>query len=183
MFPNTSSDARDHAANERTYLSYLRLAVYLAIVSVAIFINFHLKHEPTSLELRLSHPLGFVFWFLALACLVAGFANYVKTVAKYARKAALVQSGLKTQVVFGVVSCAIVAACALFLAAASQRASMTKGTVSAQGNVPVAHSIHAVAGSDSDSWRSVQEDVLNLLAEVGGHGATGARVVGTSLQT
>jgi hypothetical protein len=32
-----------------------------------------------------------------------GFANYSRTVKKYARKAALVQSGWKTQVIFTVV--------------------------------------------------------------------------------
>lgn len=129
MFPNENSDARDHAANERTYLSYLRLAVYLAIVSVAIFMNFHLKHQPTALEERLSRPLGFIFWLLALACLTAGFANYIKTVAKYARRAALVQSGLKTQLVFGVVSCAIIAACGVFLAAEGQRSDASSATI------------------------------------------------------
>lgn len=100
--------------------------MYLAIVSVAIFINFHLKHQPTDLEKRISHPLGFVFWVLALACLASGFANYIRTVAKYARKAALVQSGLKTQVVFGIVSFAIIGACTVFLAAEAQRTDMVK---------------------------------------------------------
>ncbi len=60
-------------------------------------------------------PLGIIFWFLALTCLVSGFANYVRTVAKYARRDALVQSGIKTQVIFAVVSGAIVATCLLFL--------------------------------------------------------------------
>ena len=106
--------ARDHAANERTYLSYIRLSVYLAVVSVAILINFHLKQQPTDIERRVSRPLGLIFWVLALCCLAAGFSNYVRTVAKYARKAALVQSGLKTQIVFGVTACAIIAACGFF---------------------------------------------------------------------
>ena len=89
----------------------------MAVVSVAILINFHLKHQPTALERRLSFPLGFVFFLLALACLASGAANYVRTVAKYARRQALVQSGVKTQIVFGVVATAIVAACAVFLGA------------------------------------------------------------------
>lgn len=117
LFSNVSSDARDHCANERTFLSWLRLAVYMAIVSVAIFINFHLKHEPTPLEQRLSHPLGIIFWVLSLACLVSGMGIYMRTVAKYARRRALVQSGIKTQIIFGVVATAIIAACAVFLGA------------------------------------------------------------------
>lgn len=77
--------------------------------------NFHLKHQPSALEKRISLPLGITFWFLALASLISGFTNYVRTVAKYARKDALVQSGVKTQVIFGIVSAAIIVACILFL--------------------------------------------------------------------
>lgn len=73
--------------------------MYMAIVSVAIVVSFHLKSEPSALELRMSLPLGIVFWLLALSCLAAGFGNYIKTVTKYSRRAALVQSGWKTQAV------------------------------------------------------------------------------------
>ncbi|KAI4114321.1 MAG: hypothetical protein LQ345_004873 [Seirophora villosa] len=98
LFPNNSSDARDHLANERTFLSWLRLSVYMAIVSVAIMVSFHLKSEPSPWELRIALPVGLVFWLLSAACLVNGLANYVKTVVKYGRRTALVQSGWKTQV-------------------------------------------------------------------------------------
>lgn len=70
----------------------------------------------------MSHPLGFTFWFLALACLVSGFANYARTVSKYARRSALVQHGIKTQIIFGVVATAIIGACGLFLGAEAQAA-------------------------------------------------------------
>jgi len=120
LFPNVSSDARDHCANERTFLSWLRLSIYMAVVSIAILINFHLKHQPTELEKRLSRPLGAIFWVLALACLVSGMAIYMRTVTKYAHRRALVQTGVKTQVVFGVVATAIIAACAVFLGAEAQ---------------------------------------------------------------
>lgn len=120
LFSNVSSDARDHCANERTFLSWLRLSVYMAVVSVAIFINFHLKNQPTSFEQKLSHPLGIIFWLLSLACLASGIGIYMRTVTKYARRRALVQSGIKTQIIFGVVATAIIAACALFLGAEVQ---------------------------------------------------------------
>ncbi|KAF2145442.1 uncharacterized protein K452DRAFT_243474 [Aplosporella prunicola CBS 121167] len=115
LFVNNASDARDHCANERTFLSWLRLATYMAIVSVAIVISFHLKHQPSDLERRLALPFGLIFWVLSLACLVSGLANYINTVTNYSRRAALVQSGWKTQIVFTVVATAIVAACILFL--------------------------------------------------------------------
>lgn len=55
-----------------------------------------------------------------MACLVSGMGNYMRTVTKYARRRALVQSGVKTQIIFGVVATSIVAACALFLGAEAQ---------------------------------------------------------------
>lgn len=97
LFSNDSSDARDHAANERTFLSYLRLSIYMAVVSVAITLSFHLKSQPTDVELRMARPLGLVFWLLAVACLALGFGNYVNTLNKYSRKAAIVQTGWRTQ--------------------------------------------------------------------------------------
>ncbi|GKZ25370.1 hypothetical protein AbraCBS73388_000836 [Aspergillus brasiliensis] len=116
LFENATSDARDHCANERTFLSWLRLSMYLAIVAIAIIISFHFQTPPTGLERRMALPLGIVFWVLSLACLVNGFANYVRTVKKYSRKAALVQSGWKTQVTFTVVGTVILGSCVLFLA-------------------------------------------------------------------
>lgn len=86
-------------------------------MAVAILINFHLKHQPTQAERRASLPFGLIFWILSLCCLASGLANYIKTVTKYSRRMALVQSGWKTQVVYGVVAAVIVAACVLFLTA------------------------------------------------------------------
>jgi uncharacterized membrane protein YidH (DUF202 family) len=130
LFSNTTSDARDHCANERTFLSWLRLSVYMAVVAVAIFVNFHLKSQPSSLERRLSHPLGIIFWVLSLACLATGLAIYMQTVTKYARRRALVQTGMKTQMVFAVVTVAIIAACALFLGAEVQASRGNQASVS-----------------------------------------------------
>ncbi|KAF8856831.1 hypothetical protein BDZ45DRAFT_745010 [Acephala macrosclerotiorum] len=121
LFANTNSDARDHCANERTFLSYLRLSLYMAIVSIAIVISFHLKATPTPLELRMAQPLGIIFWFLSLCCLALGFGNYLKTVKKYSRRVAIVQTGWKTQTVFTIVAFSIVAVCVLFLATNSKR--------------------------------------------------------------
>ena len=60
-------------------------------------------------------PLGIVFWVLSLFCLISGFATYIRTLTKYSRRRALVQSGWKTQVVFGIVAAAIVGTCILLL--------------------------------------------------------------------
>ncbi|KZM22745.1 hypothetical protein ST47_g6035 [Ascochyta rabiei] len=49
LFDNVASEARDIAANERTFLSWLKLSVYMSIVAVAIVLNFHLKSRPSAL--------------------------------------------------------------------------------------------------------------------------------------
>ncbi|TVY80358.1 hypothetical protein LSUE1_G003750, partial [Lachnellula suecica] len=117
----TDSDARDHCANERTFLSYLRLALYMSIVSIAIVVSFHLKSQPSKLELRMAKPLGIIFWVLSVACLCLGFGNYVKTVNKYSRRAAIVQTGWKTQTILTVIAFSIVGVCILFLATNAQK--------------------------------------------------------------
>lgn len=71
----------------------------MGIVSVAIIMSFHLKHEASPIERRVALPFGLIFWFLAMACLVSGLNNYIKTVNRYSRRQALVQSGVATQVV------------------------------------------------------------------------------------
>jgi hypothetical protein len=71
----------------------------MAIVAVAILISFHLKQEASALEKRIALPFGLVFWLLSIACLGAGLNNYIKTVTRYSRRQALVQSGTGTQLV------------------------------------------------------------------------------------
>ncbi|KAK6212754.1 hypothetical protein LQW54_005022 [Pestalotiopsis sp. IQ-011] len=115
VFENTTSDARDHCANERTFLSFLRLSVYMAIVSVAIVLSFHLKSQPSKLELRMARPLGFIFWLLSLSCLMVGFCNYMQTINKYSRKTAIVQTGWRTQSIISLIALAIVGTCIVLL--------------------------------------------------------------------
>lgn len=98
----------------------------MAIVSVAILISFHLKNQASPLEKRIALPFGVVFWLLAIACLAAGLNNYIKTVSRYSRRQALVQSGTGTQLVFTVVASAIIAACVLFLSTNSGAESRSK---------------------------------------------------------
>ena len=81
------------------FLSYLRLSVYMSIVSIAIILSFYLKSTPTALELRMALPLCIVFWCLGLMCLGLGFGNYIKTVTKFSKRSAMVQTGWKTQIV------------------------------------------------------------------------------------
>ncbi|KAJ4414478.1 hypothetical protein N0V85_003129 [Neurospora sp. IMI 360204] len=115
LFENESSDCRDHCANERTFLSFLRLSIYMAIVSVAIVLSFHLRKAASELELRMAKPLGIIFWALSVSCLGVGVANYIQTVNKYSRRAAIVQTGWRTQSIMGVIALSIVGACITLL--------------------------------------------------------------------
>lgn len=109
----------------------------MSIVSVAIVLSFHLKSEPSRLELRMAKPLGIVFWCLAVSCLCLGMGNYIskpaassissnfspsssdsrssETVNKYSRKAAIVQTGWRTQLVLSIVALSIVGTCIVLL--------------------------------------------------------------------
>lgn len=64
-------------SKQPAFLSYLRLSVYMAVVSVAITLSFHLKSEPSRIERRMAKPLGAVFWLLAVATLFVGLGNYI----------------------------------------------------------------------------------------------------------
>ncbi|PTB70672.1 hypothetical protein BBK36DRAFT_1175115 [Trichoderma citrinoviride] len=115
LFINESSDARDHCANERTFLSYLRLSIYMAIVSVAITVSFHINRTPSELERQVAKPLGAVFWVLSVVTLALGAGNYIRTVNLYGRRAAIVQSGWKTQIVLGIIATSIIGTCIILL--------------------------------------------------------------------
>lgn len=115
LFENGSSDCRDHCANERTFLSFLRLSIYMAIVSVAIVLSFHLRKAASDLELRMAKPLGIIFWALSVSCLGVGLANYIQTVNKYSRRTAIVQTGWRTQMIMGVIALSIIGACITLL--------------------------------------------------------------------
>lgn len=116
VFENTASDARDHCANERSFLSWLRLSVYLAIIAMAIVLSFHLRTPSSALERQMALPLGLIFWVMAVLCLFTGLGNYLKTVERYRVKQPLVQSGYKTQMIIVIVSLSIIGTCAFFIA-------------------------------------------------------------------
>ncbi|RDA96252.1 hypothetical protein CP533_1764 [Ophiocordyceps camponoti-saundersi (nom. inval.)] len=115
LFENESSDARDHCANERTFLSYLRLATYMTVVAVAMTVSFQLNQEPSQLERRIAKPLGIAFWLLSLVTLFMGLGNYIMTVNKYGQKAAIVQTGWRTQLVLALLAFSIIGTCVILL--------------------------------------------------------------------
>ncbi|ODV92719.1 hypothetical protein CANCADRAFT_15638, partial [Tortispora caseinolytica NRRL Y-17796] len=63
MLANTSSTARDHLANERTFLAWLRTSMAFASIGVAVIQLFLIVGEDRPLIARSGAPLG--------SCLVA----------------------------------------------------------------------------------------------------------------
>lgn len=60
-------------------------------------------------------PLGIVFWLLSLSCLVLGFGNYIKTLDKYSKKVAIVQTGWRTQSIMSLITLSIIGTCVILL--------------------------------------------------------------------
>ncbi|KAG0128416.1 hypothetical protein HOY82DRAFT_474524, partial [Tuber indicum] len=75
VLENGPNDGRDHCSNELNFRSLPHLSAYLRIVSIAIVITFHLKHELREAEEILCLPLGIWFKMLRLACLFVGLGN------------------------------------------------------------------------------------------------------------
>lgn len=115
LFENSSSDARDLCANERTFLSYLRLSVSMAILSMALVISFSFETPRFHVKPRLSQSLGLTFWCLGVICLCLGLGTYLKTVTKFSHSAVIVQSGWKTQFTLAAVAALICCVCILFI--------------------------------------------------------------------
>ena len=43
-------------------MSWLRLSIYMCVVSLAIILSFQLKTRPSPAERLIAMPLGLVFW-------------------------------------------------------------------------------------------------------------------------
>lgn len=107
----------------------------MAVVSIAITLSFHVKHQPSAYELRIAKPLGALFWALSVLMLGLGLGNYISTTAaprgllhrvsqtdgvpgtvnQYSRRTAIVQTGWKTQVILGILATCIVATCVILI--------------------------------------------------------------------
>ena len=48
------------------FLSWLRLSIYMCVVSLAIILSFQLKARPSPAEQLMAMPLGLIFWALSL---------------------------------------------------------------------------------------------------------------------
>ncbi|GAO49418.1 hypothetical protein G7K_3568-t1 [Saitoella complicata NRRL Y-17804] len=118
MMLSAGSSARDHCANERTFLSWLRLSLTLTLVGLAFVLKFDLNaiDEPSHEERTLALPLGYTFIALAILSVGVGLANYLRLLSLLVRKAAIVQPNKWiTGVAFGIGT--VIASVSIFLMA------------------------------------------------------------------
>ncbi|KXT07606.1 hypothetical protein AC578_10152 [Pseudocercospora eumusae] len=82
-------DCRDHLANERTFLGYLRTSVALSMLGTITAQLYRLQHSPTPDPVFgyfvLSKPLSGIFHCLALAMVLLGAIRYFRQQAAMAR--------------------------------------------------------------------------------------------------
>lgn len=72
---NSGSVARDHLANERTVLAYVRTSLALASMGVAL-VQFLSVKQHSALVQQFAHPLGATGMLLGLFTLVIGVSRY-----------------------------------------------------------------------------------------------------------
>ncbi|KAM9890296.1 hypothetical protein OXX69_012611 [Metschnikowia pulcherrima] len=74
---NSGAVARDHMANERTFLAWLRTSLSLVTIGIGIVQLLKLKNESEDLS-RYAKPLGASFVFIGIMTLVMGTLRYFR---------------------------------------------------------------------------------------------------------
>lgn len=83
--PETSNRARDHLANERTFLAWVRTSVAIVVFGFAIGRFAIAMRQLTAFQGRVSHTTGFSVWmgmtsiFAGVVMVVAGLMRYRRT--------------------------------------------------------------------------------------------------------
>ncbi|KAI9018589.1 hypothetical protein CLU79DRAFT_679993, partial [Phycomyces nitens] len=76
LLENTASVARDHLANERTFLAWLRTSLSMITVGVAITQLYHLQPTDNQLKPNPGRALGATFVVFSILFLYFGNARY-----------------------------------------------------------------------------------------------------------
>ncbi|KAK9447054.1 uncharacterized protein V1518DRAFT_422106 [Limtongia smithiae] len=124
---NDPCDGRDYMANERNYLSWMRLAAAFAGTSFAFILNFYIPPgrsifgpdgipvEP-SLQNRGSLAWAIIFLLCAIGCVVWGFLCYIEHMLHVGRRRLLLQFSWHSLVFFSLTCVAMFTACFYMMA-------------------------------------------------------------------
>lgn len=134
ILSNEYSEARDIAAAERNYLSWLKVSLYLSIAGAAILINLRFPEHSTkshtynldqtieSFSLTVENPssnsndsnyhiftlpLGFLYYGLALISVLFSLYNYISTVNGYIKKRISVSNAYLNSVIIALIAVTI----------------------------------------------------------------------------
>ncbi|KAK9476512.1 hypothetical protein V1514DRAFT_336612 [Lipomyces japonicus] len=127
VYHNDPCDGRDHGANERNFLAWLRLAAGFTSTSFAFIINYYVppgksifgpdkqSSSTQSLENRGSFAWGLIFLASSLGTIFFAYFCYVNHMHHVGRRSLLVQFNWQTLVFFGLTCAAIFGACAYMM--------------------------------------------------------------------
>ncbi|GAA5976558.1 hypothetical protein JCM11641_001339 [Rhodosporidiobolus odoratus] len=117
--PNEGSTARDYLARERNFLSWIKLATTLAIISAALLIRFQFGKAVfmPQWEIDGEIPLGILFFVATLACLGVGTHSFYTSTSGYSQNKAFVYAGKAVDVLVVGIGLLVAVACVLLLAA------------------------------------------------------------------
>ncbi|GAA6034889.1 hypothetical protein JCM8097_009352 [Rhodosporidiobolus ruineniae] len=115
---NEGSTARDYLARERNFLSYIKLATTLAIISASLLIRFQFGRtiEMPRWEVEAEVPLGVLFFAATLGSLIIGTYSFYTSATGYSEHRAFVYAGKAVDVFVVGIGLLTVAACVLLLA-------------------------------------------------------------------
>ncbi|RCH87850.1 hypothetical protein CU097_009835 [Rhizopus azygosporus] len=102
---NDVSMARDMLANERNWLTWLRLSCTLIILGFTVLLRLRLP-DPSeeAINNHPTRPIGYVFIAVGLGCLFVGVGKYFKNQRLLIKQATFVQAGWGSFVMVGILA-------------------------------------------------------------------------------
>ncbi|KAI8337793.1 hypothetical protein BD560DRAFT_413126 [Blakeslea trispora] len=107
LVSNNASMARDHLANERNWLTWLRLSCTLTILGFTVLLQFRLPEEETGMKMMMkpvdltSKPIGYIFVAIGVACFIVGVGKYFKNQRLLVKQATYIEAGWGSYVTAG----------------------------------------------------------------------------------
>ncbi|KAH8923163.1 hypothetical protein BT69DRAFT_1334049 [Atractiella rhizophila] len=120
---NEGSTARDYLARERNFLSFLKLAVTLFTIAIALLVRFQVQEingkEPEFPDLLkiLAIPFGSLYFATAIIILVSSLVSFYSYQTLMKRHTGFVQSGWGTSLLMAWVTFVVGAGCIVVLVA------------------------------------------------------------------
>ncbi|GAA5934904.1 DUF202 domain-containing protein [Sporobolomyces koalae] len=119
VIANEGSTARDFLARERNFLSWVKVTLYLLVISAALLLRFQLGREGSipQVELNADTPLGVLFFVAALCTIAIGTSGYFGVTKSYFQKKGFAYAGRIGEAVIAGIGLLIVTTCIILLAA------------------------------------------------------------------